>query len=356
MNRSFLRGIAVLSLLGPLAAASPALAQDVDAATTFFNSGLADMEGGRYATGCPALAESQRLDPRAGRLFTLSQCEVQWGRTATAVARLGEYLQLYESLPADQKIRQEERRNVAKEQLDRLTPDVPELTLSLPPEAPPGTIVKRDGAVVAGAAQARALRVDPGEHVVSTQAPGGTLWELRVTVANGEKKPVVLEVKAAPTVEIRPIEAPSIATPPPGPAPPAESLQAAKAGPSSRRVAVYAIGGVGIAGLVLGGVMGGLVLGKKSTIQAHCGKAIGAPMDIDCDQTGLDAGNSAKTLALVSTIGVAAGLAGVTAAVVLLVTERKPAKPTSGARGPWISADVPSFGPAGVTLGAHGRF
>jgi len=47
------------------------------------------MEAGNYAAGCPALAESQRLDPRAGTLFTLSQCEVQWGRVATAVTRLG---------------------------------------------------------------------------------------------------------------------------------------------------------------------------------------------------------------------------------------------------------------------------
>jgi hypothetical protein len=356
MNRSFLRGFAILWLLGPLAAASPALAQDVDAATTLFNSGLADMEAGRYATGCPALAESQRLDPRAGRLFTLSQCEVQWGRTATAVARLGEYLQLYEGLPPDQKVRQEERRKVAKDQLDTLTPDVPELTLSLPPGAPAGTVVKRDDAVLAGAALGIALRVDPGEHVVSTQAPGGTLWELRITIAKREKKPVVLEVKAAPTVQARPTAAPAVAAPNPGPAPQAEPPLEVKAGPSSRRVAVYVVGGVGVAGLVLGGVMAGVAAGKKSTIKAHCGSAIGAPTDIDCDQTGLDAGNSAKALALVSTIGVAVGLAAVGTAVVLLVTEHKPAKPAPGARAPWLSPEVLSLGATGATLGAVGRF
>lgn len=358
MNRSFHRCIGILSLLGPLALASPALAQDVAAAEALFNRGLKDMEAGRYAAGCPAIAESQRLDPRAGTLFTLSQCEVRWGRTATAVTRLGDYLELYERMTPDQKVRQSDRRKVAKEQRDKLSLEVPELTLSLPPGAPAGTVVKRDGAVVAGAALGVALPVDPGEHVMSTQAPGGTLWEQRITIAKGEKKPVALEVKAAPTVEERPaMAAPVVVVATPEsekqedlPPPPAES------GTSSRRVAAYAIGGVGVAGLVLGGVMGGLALGKKSILQEHCGSATGAPSDLGCEQTGLDAAGSVKTLGLVSTIGFAAGLAGVGTAVILLVTEHKPAKPATGARGPWISANVLSIGPTGTMLGAHGSF
>ncbi len=357
MNRSFHRCIGILSLLGPLALASPALAQDVAAAEALFNRGLAQMEAGRYAAGCPAIAESQRLDPRPGTLFTLSQCEVRWGRTATAVTRLGDYLELYERMTPDQKVRQSDRRKVAKEQRDKLTLEVPELTLSLPPGAPAGTVVRRDNAVVAGAALGVALPVDPGEHVVSTLAPGGALWEQRITLAKGEKKPVVLEVKAAPTLEEQPAMAAPVVV-----APPESEKQAdlppppAKSGTSSRRVAAYAIGGVGVAGLVLGGVMGGLALGKKSTLQDHCGSAINAPSELGCNQTGLDAAGTAKTLGLVSTIGFAAGLAGIGAAVVLLVTEHTPVKPATGARGPWISADVLSIGPTGTMLGAHGSF
>lgn len=356
MNRSFHRCIGILSLLGPLALASPALAQDVAAAEALFNRGFADMEAGRYATGCPAIAESQRLDPRAGTLFTLSQCEVRWGRIATAVTRLGDYLELYERMAPDQKARQSERRKVAKEQRDKLALEVPQLTLSLPPGAPAGTVVKRDGAVVAEAALGLGLPVDPGEHVVSTQAPGGALWEQKFTIAKGEKKPLVLEVKAAPTGEARPAMVAPVVETTPESAKQAELPPATGAGTNSRRAAAYAIGGVGVAGLVLGGVMGGLTLGKKSTIESHCGKAIGALSELDCDKIGLDAAGSANTLGLVSTIGFAAGLAGVGAAVVLLLTEPKPAKPTTGARGPWISADVLSAGPTGATLGAHGSF
>jgi hypothetical protein len=340
MSLSFHRCLCSVSLLGTLVlSSSSAVAQDVAAADALFNRGVTEMKAGNYKKGCPLIAESMRVDPQPGTLFTLSQCELKWGRVATAVARLDDYLQLYDRLTPNQKAQQLNRPSVVKEQREKLALGVPELTLSLPPGGPAGTVVKRDGAVVAGAALGIGLPVDPGEHVVSTQAPGGALWEKQITIAKGEKKSFVLEVKAAPDVQ-------------PGPgAPPA-----AEAGPSSRRVAVYVVGGVGVAGLVLGGVMGGLTLGKKSTIQAHCGGAIGAPTDIDCNQTGLDAGNSAKTLALVSTIGVAAGLAGVGTAVVLLLTEHKAVKPAVSARGSWISAEVLSIGPNGAMLGATGSF
>jgi hypothetical protein len=258
-------------------------------------------------------------------------------------------------LTPDQKVQQQKRPKVVKEQRDKLILEVPQLTLSLPPGAPAGTVVKRDGAVVAGAALGLGLPVDPGEHVVSTQAPGGALWEQQFTIAKGEKMPLVLEVKAAPTVEARTALAAPVVMANPEPAKQAPP-PATGAGTSGRRVAVYAIGGVGVAGLVLGGVMGGLVLGKKPTIAAHCMSPISGSDQVFCDQTGVDAGNSANTLGLVSTIGFAAGLAGVGTAVVLLLTEPKPAKPTTGARGPWISADVLSVGPTGATLGAHGSF
>ena len=256
MKSSLSRYLGISSLISLLGLASPALAQDVATAEALFNRGLADMEAGRYATGCPAIAESQRLDPRGGTLFTLSQCEVRWGRIATAVTRLGDYLELYERLTPDQKVLQGERRKVAKEQRDKLAPDVPELTLSLPPGAPAGTVVKRDGAVVGEATLGLGLPVDPGEHVVSTQAPGGALWEQQFTIAKGEKMPLVLEVKAAPTVEaLRPITAPVVVATP-EPAKQAARPPTTKASTSGRKMAVYAISGVGVSAL---GLIGGII-------------------------------------------------------------------------------------------------
>jgi hypothetical protein len=345
MNLSLYRCLCILSLLGPLAISSTAVAQDVEAADALFNRGVTEMKAGNYKKGCPLIAESLRVDPQPGTLFALSQCEVKWGRIATAVARLDDYIRVYDRLTPDQKAQQINRFKVAKEQRDKLALEVPELTLSLPPGTPAGTVVKRDDAVVASAALGLGLPVDPGEHVVSTQAPGGALWEQRITIAKGEKKRLVLEAKAAPTVgAAAPMPAKELAAP------------EAEAGASGRRVAAYVVGGVGVAGLLLGGVMGGLALGKKSTISAHCGSGIKSSDETACDPTGLAASTSIKPLGLVSTVGFAAGLAGVGTAIVLLMTEHNGPKPVTGARGPWISASVLSAGPSGAMVGAQGTW
>jgi hypothetical protein len=210
MRSLFHRGLPVLLLLGSFALAGPAAAQDVAAADAIvnsaaaealFNKGLAELEAGRHRAGCPAIAESLRLDPRPGTLFTLATCEDRWGHVATALARYDEYLAVYERLPDDKKARQGERPKVAKAQRDKLAAEVPTLTLSLPTSAPPGTVVKRDGQVVAAAALGTAIPVDPGEYTVSTQAPNGQVWEQRITIGRGEKKNVVLEWRGAPAVE-----------------------------------------------------------------------------------------------------------------------------------------------------------
>jgi hypothetical protein len=357
MNLSLSRCLCVLSFLGPLAVASSAVAQDIAAADALFNRGVTEMKAENYKKGCPLIAESLRVDPQPGTLFTLSQCEVKWGRIATAVVRLDEYLQLYDRLTPDQKAQQVSRLKVAKEQREKLALEVPELTLSLPPGAPAGTVVRRDDAVVASAALGLGLPVDPGEHVVSTLAPGGALWEQRFTIAGGEKKPLVLEVKTAPPVEARP----AVVTPVATPEPPKQALPPveAGAGPSKRRVAAYVIGGVGIAGLAVGGVMGGLALGKKSIIDASCGvgKNPKDPTDeLFCKPDGLTAVDAVKPLGLGSTIGFAVGLAGVGTAIVMILTEPKKATPVTGARTPWISASVLSAGPGGALVGAHGSW
>src|SRR5262249_43196231 len=146
-----------------------------------------------------------------------------------------------------------------------LMPSVPEITLTLPPDAPRGTVVKRDDAVLSEAALGVALPIDPGEHVMTTQVPGGGVTETKVTIQKAEKKQLVLNVKLAPSTASTgsPTSSPSAgaaptATPPPG------------AGSSGRRTAAFVVGGIGVAGLAVGGVMGGLALGKKAIVKDNC--------------------------------------------------------------------------------------
>lgn len=327
-------------LAATLAFEARAAAQGADPAEVLFNRGLAAMEKGRYSNGCPDLAESQRLEPLPGTLFTLATCEDRWGHSATAMAKYSEYLAVYDRIPEARKAVQGERPKLARAQRDKLAVDVPELTLTLAPGVPAGIVVKRDGQMVAAAALGIGLQVDPGEHTVSTEAPGGGIREQRISIGKGEKKKVTLEIR-------------DVASALPDASAPASS---AGSGPGGRRVATYVIGGVGLAGLVLGGVMGGLTFGKKGIFNQHCGSGIKSSDPSACDQTGLDAVSSGKTFGLVSTLSIAVGLAGVGAAVLLHFTEAKPPLSASRARGGWLSAGILSIGPTGATLAARGAW
>jgi hypothetical protein len=282
-----------LFLLGPLALASSAGAQDIAAAEALFNKGVADMQAGRFETGCKAIAESQRIDPRLGTLFSLATCERKWGHIATAVTRYGDYLALYERLPEDKKAEpvQALRRKEAAEMRAQLQPQVPQLTVSLPKGAPAGTLVKRNGEALAEAALGLRLPVDPGEHTLSTQAPGGAVWERKITIAAGETKQVTLEVKG--------VLAASAAT---APAQPGRE----EPGPPRSYVGPIIAFGAGVAGLGVGAGFGAAAMNKRAELGEIC-------PDRNCPVSAEGTLNDTKAFSHVSTAGFL--LAGVGAAV-----------------------------------------
>ncbi len=321
------------------ALSSAALAQDLAVANAMFKKGLADMEAGRFDTACPAFGESMRLDPRPGTLFTLAECEAKAGKIATAVARYEDYLQLFARLSPQQQQKQLGREQIVADRKQALSGDVPLLTLKLPPAAPTGTRVLRDGIELARPALGVALPVDPGEHVIVVQVPDQPPIEQRITVAKKENKILELEAKAVKVDKPAPVK---VDAPPPLSAPPPPEAQTT----SGRRTAAYVLGGVGIAGVVVGSITGALVFAKKGDISANC-------RGLDCDQTGIDAVGSGRTLALVSTLGFIAGAAGLTGGAVLFLTEPKP-KLRTGAGPRWVSAGVEPTGRDGVLARIQG--
>jgi hypothetical protein len=259
-----------------------------------FDYGLAEMEAGRFATGCPALAESYRLDPRPGVLFTLAECENKWGKLASALTHYEAYLDLFERMRDEEKAHQRGRDRVATGQRDRLRSEVPQLAIALPPSAPPGTTVTRDGSPLGAPSLGTAAPVDPGEHVVVARTPDGAAHESRVTLARGEHRRLVVDLTTpvpppAPVPSLAP--APSTALPP----------------PSALRSAAWLSGAVGLAGIAVGAVAGAVVLGDKSTIGSACNP------DHTCSSSGLDAASHARTFGLVSDVGFAAGGAALVA-------------------------------------------
>jgi len=284
-----------------------AFAQETAAAAALFQRGLAAMEAGHYDEGCPALEESYRIEPLPGVLFTSAECHAKWGKTATAVARYEDYLSAYERMPASQRLKQRGRDDIAKKQISALEPKVPKLSVSLPPQAPPQTVVKRGGVVLGTPSLGVSIPVDPGEHIFTTEVPGGRPHEQRVSVEAGETKSVVLEID-----EGGPAAKPSA----PAAAGPASTPPAAEAGGSSQRTIGYVIGGIGVVGVIAGSVTGALVFSKKSTVDDNCQDAL-------CNAEGKQAADSAQTLGLVSNIAFGVGAAGLVTGAVLILTAPK---------------------------------
>lgn len=279
------------------------------AAAALFDQGLAEMEASHFDAACPKLAESFHLDPRAGTLFTLAECEARGGKIASAVTHYGDYQARFERMTAQERVKQKERPIIAERQLAALRPRVPELTINVRGSLPEGAVVKRDGVPLGAPSLGTSLPVDPGPHEVTIVLSDGAVTKETFDVRDAEKKVVEL---APPSP--RPLTTPGSKVTPPPTAPPT---------PGGHLGLTVAAGALSVVGLGVGTVTGILTLGKKSTIDANCVGTV-------CNAAGKDAGDASRTLGLVSTIGFIAGGAFAAAAVVLFVTEPKGPRVTVG--------------------------
>jgi hypothetical protein len=275
-----------------------------------FEWGLSEMKAGRYNNGCPAIAESYRIDPKPGALFTLAECEARWGRSASALTHYEAYLDLFAHMSSEQQDKQRGREVVSREQKRVLLPRVPELAIQLPSGAPPDTVVKRDGVILSAASLGTLAPVDPGEHLITAEWPGGAA-EQRVNLSEGDKLRVMIAIVKPPAVA-PPIVAPSAtaSTSRAQPIPEQESP------PPPSRAPVYVAGAVGVAGILTGAVAGIVALRDKPTVDAHCTGNF-------CDPEGKSAADNLRSAGLVSTVAFAVGIVAAGAAVVLLLLEPK---------------------------------
>jgi hypothetical protein len=298
--------------------ASGAPAQSKNAAQAQYDWGLAEMQASRYASGCPAIAESYKLDPLPGALFTLAECENKWGKLATALAHYAAYLDAFSRMTAKQKVDQVGRDQLARAQRERLDRDVPRLTVTLGASAPQDTTIRCDGDPIGVPSLGVALPLDPGDHVITAESADGRRFEEHFTLSRGEKQTRIVELKTPPGPVPPPVP-PLPATTSQSPAsPPAAAPIPESRGPSSTsnssRTWLYAAGGVGVAGVTVGAVAGAFTLGDKATIDKHCGLN-GVPTS--CDAQGKSAADNSKVMGVVSDIGFGVGVAGLATAVVL---------------------------------------
>jgi hypothetical protein len=173
--------------------------------------------------------------------------------------------------------------------------------------------------------------IDPGQHRIRLEREGEAGIDQTVQIREGEKN--------------RKLSASFQKTAPPKPTltAPAAVVERSDAGaPEARSIAPWIVGGVGVAGLAVGGILGAVVLGQKAMTDEHCDDATQT-----CDATGMTAANTGRTLGPISTVGFIVGGLGVGVSAVWLLT-RAPAQREAGAA-------MVGMGPVMTASGAEWR-
>jgi len=143
-------------------------------------------------------------------------------------------------------------------------------------------------------------------------APNRT--EVKFTVRLDPGKTTKVEVAPGPTAASTAPTTPYVATELPTTSnPPADNHNSGRG-----KTAGYVFGGIGIAGLVVGGVAGALTLSEKSTNNQHCNA-----VDRTCDAQGRDAARSGRVFGVLTTAGLAMGVVGLGLGTYFLVKSSK---------------------------------
>lgn len=306
---------AVLVALPPGLARAAGPNEKKDAAEKLFVEGHEALARGEGALACAKFRSSVELFPVPNAVANVARCAEREGR---AVEALRAWEQVAAMLPAG-----DERIGPARERVAALGARVPRLTLGLPADLPADARILVDGVPLPRAAWASPLPLAAGEHTVVVEALERREQRFTITLTDGETK--ALAVRAGPP----PIEAPR---PPPLPPPPSSS------GP---RVAGLAAGGVGVAGLLIAGITGGVLLSRDAQIRGLCPGQV-------CSAEGTQAIAGSKPILVANAVAWGVGLAGVAAGATLLLVSRGRAQPATAV------IPVVTAGGAGLALG--GKF
>jgi hypothetical protein len=288
-----------------VAGTSTASAQTTDAATAqvLFDDAKRLMLAGKFGEACPKFLASNRLDPKVGTLLNLADCYEKNGQTASAWARF------LESTTMAERAGQGERQAFARDRAAALAGKLSKLTIKMSVEARaiPGIQVRRDSLVLDPAVLDIAAPVDPGPHFVEASAPGRKAWAAKVDVgANAAQESV---------------EVPPLAVDEDGQS--AKAASGERASGSTQRTLALVAGGVGVVGIGIGSVLGVLAMSKWSDAKAGCD-------DTGCASTNVSDGESARTLANISTVGFILGALGLAGGAYLWFTAPK-TKPSGSA-------------------------
>lgn len=291
MTRSLLIAALVLAAASATAHADKPDSK-ADRADALFKKGKRLLAEKRYADACAAFEDSDRTDPGIGAKVNVARCYEEWGKLGTAWRWYADA----ERMALDTK---DPRAKKIHTLIAELEPDVPKLTIKLPPNASPVNLgLTLDGARLDPGALGTAQRVDPGPHQIAYNLNGQPL-EKTVAIERANAIDVVLDPPArhrtprhTPDGDTEPDDADTDASRDPG---------------RNRRWIGLGVAGAGAVAL---GVAGIVTLRARSdyhhALDAHCR----GDKDM-CDPTGQAAADRARHRANLATIVSLGGVAAV---------------------------------------------
>jgi hypothetical protein len=180
-----------------------------------------------------------------------------------------------------------------------------------------------------------ALTLDPGEHTFTFEAAGLTPATKTLVIVEGVRERSETVVLGSPP-------APAPLPPPTSPAtPPATADTGSQSTGSTQRTLGYVAGGVGVAGLVAGGILGLMASSKWNTAQSEA-----YPQSSNDEHT-------ASSLAGASTAAFVAGGVVAAAGIVLWLTAPRPSSPFAAAASLGVA---PGVGAGRAALVVRGGF
>ena len=318
-------------LAATLCVSAPALAEDIDEGTKkvardLANEGQKEGAEGHWDKAEELYSRASTLYPKAPTLVLyLARAQAKQGKWAAAVAN---FERIDGEWGNDEKTLSQAFRDsleLARKEVIEARTHLAFVTIFVDGSKTPTVLL--DNVKVPVAALSAKRSIDAGTHTIAVTADGMKPAEVTFTARERDvvEKRIALEPEA---------------TAPPGPLATNVGVKgnadAASDGPS--RAPMYIAFGLGGAGLVLGGITGGIALGKHSTLADKC------PTGTCTDQYRSDV-NSYKTMGTLSTVGFIVGGVGVAAGIVLLVISPKKEAPKAASVSPFLGPG--SFGASG---------
>ncbi len=281
------------------------------------------------------------MDAKDGILYARADCRDREGKISAAVGLYDAYLRTFARMIGAQRQSHAPRASIAEARIKELGPLVPMVQFIWAEKPPEETKIIVDGVEFPAMTLDAKLPLEPGTHEIIVKLPGEP----------ERKRTVILSKGGSTVVDLTPLSESAL-----------EALKqpqkgnnvksGAAKGKSDKKGAVdpWKIGGfvgigLGVAGIVVGSVMGGKALKEKGVVDSHCNG------DHRCDKEGLAAADRFQTVGNISTATFIAGgvLASVGATLVVLAYR--------GSGGAKTTARVrTTFGPTAAQIGIEGAF